>query len=108
MLMEQVEDKKRQICGHKSGTFNDFQLHHHSIFKEHLAINMGILKFEFYLIGHHFIVEADFIASKDMLRFKKNKAVNAQLLRLAAWFSQYTFEIRHFKGKDNVIPDMLS
>ena len=43
-----------------------------------------------------------------MLKFKPNKAVNAQLLRLAAWFSQYLFDISHIKGKNNVIFDFLS
>ncbi|GMN60194.1 hypothetical protein TIFTF001_029283 [Ficus carica] len=43
-----------------------------------------------------------------MLKFKPNKAVNAQLLRLVAWFSQYSFDISHIKRKDNVIPQFLS
>ena len=80
-------------------------LHHHSSFKELLAIKMGIQKFEFHLIGHHFLVETDFFASRGMLN---NKKATPQLLRLAAWFDQYSFEIRHIKGKDNVIPDYLS
>ena len=66
---------------------------------------MGIQKFELHLIGHHFLVETDFTASRRML---KNKKVTPQLLRLAAWFDQYSFDIKHIKGKDNVIPDYLS
>ncbi|GMN66645.1 hypothetical protein TIFTF001_035713 [Ficus carica] len=75
VLYEEDKKGKRQICGYKSGTFKDSQLHHHSTFKELLAIKQGILKFEFHLIGNHFLVETDFAASKGMLKFKPNKAV---------------------------------
>ena len=37
-----------------------------------------------------------------------NKKATPQLLRLAAWSDQYSFEIKHIKRKDNVIPDYLS
>ena len=77
VLYEQDENGKRRICGYKSSTFKESQLHYHSTFKELLAIKQGIMKFEFHLIGHHFLVETDFAASKGMIRFKPNKAVNA-------------------------------
>jgi hypothetical protein len=31
-----------------------------------------------------------------------------QLLRLAEWFSKYTFTVEHIKGTKNLIPDMLT
>ena len=43
-----------------------------------------------------------------MLKFKPSITINAQLLRLAAWFSQYSFDVTNIKGKDNIIPDFLS
>ena len=105
ILLEEDNTRKRRICGYKSGHFKDSQLHYHSFFKELLAIKMGIQKFEIHLIGHHFLVETDFAASRGMLN---NKKATPQLLRLAAWFDQYSFDIKHIKGKDNVIPDYLS
>lgn len=63
VLNEKDKKEIRQICGHKSGTAKDSQLHHHSTFEELLAIKLGILKFESHLIGHHFLVETDFVAS---------------------------------------------
>ena len=69
---------------------------------------MGITKFEFHLIGHYFLFETNFFSFKGMLTFKQNKTVNGQLLRLATWFAKYSFEIKHIKGKQNVIPDFLS
>ncbi|GMN66644.1 hypothetical protein TIFTF001_035711 [Ficus carica] len=108
VLYEEDKKGKRQICGYKSDTFKDSQLHHHSTFKELLAIKQEILKFEFHLIGNHFLVETDFAALKGILKFKPNKAINTQLLKLAAWFLQYSFDISHIKGKVNIIPDFLS
>lgn len=108
ILLEEDRDGKRKICGYKSGHFKDFQLHYHSTFNELIAIKMGILKFEFHLIGHHFLVESDFTTVKGMLNLIKNKMVNAQLLKLAAWFDQFLFDIEHVKGKDNVISNYLS
>ena len=69
VLYEQDEKGKRQICEYKSRMFKNSQFHHHSTFKELLAIKQGILKFEFHLSRHHFLVETDFAASKGMLKF---------------------------------------
>ena len=60
VLLEEDKERKRRICGYKSGSFKDSQIHYHSTFKELLAVKMGISKFEFHLIGHHFLVETDF------------------------------------------------
>ena len=67
-------------------------------------IKIGIQKFEFHLIGHHFLVETNFATSQGMLN---SKTATSQLLRLAAWFDQYYFDIKHIRGKDNIIPDYL-
>ncbi|PON53918.1 hypothetical protein PanWU01x14_199150 [Parasponia andersonii] len=107
-LLEEDKEGKRRVCGYKSGSFKDSQIHYHSTFKELLAVKMRIMKFEFHLIGHHFLVETDFASFRGMMTFKQNKPVNAQLLRLATWFSQYSFEVKHIKGKNNIIPDFLS
>ena len=56
ILLEEDNTRKRRICGYKSGHFKDSQLHYHSSFKELIAIKMGIQKFEFHLIGYHFLV----------------------------------------------------
>ncbi|OMO64225.1 hypothetical protein COLO4_32096 [Corchorus olitorius] len=82
--------------------------HYHSTFKEILGVKYGIQKFEFHLIGHHFIVELDMAAFDQMLDVKKKTVPNPQLLRWSQWFIRYSFTTRHIKGKHNLIPDMLS
>ncbi|OMO64224.1 hypothetical protein COLO4_32095 [Corchorus olitorius] len=73
--------------------------HYHSTFKEILGVKYGIQKFEFHLIGHHFIVELDMAAFDQMLDVKKKTVPNPQLLRWSQWFTCYSFTTRHIKGK---------
>ncbi|KAK8999794.1 hypothetical protein V6N11_065290 [Hibiscus sabdariffa] len=58
-ILFEEKQGKRQLCGYKSGRFSDAEIHYHSTFKEILAVKKGISKFEFHLIGHHFLVEMD-------------------------------------------------
>ena len=78
VLLEQ-NDNQRRICGYKSGAFSHAQQHYHSTMKELLAIKMGISKLKFHLIGHHFIVETDFVASRGMLKAKDAKIGRAHV-----------------------------
>ena len=105
VLLEELKGKRR-LCGYRSGKFKESESHYHSTFKEILVVKNGIQKFEFHLIGHNFLVESDMSAFPQMLNLKKKTIPNAQLLRWSQWFSRYTF--KHIKGKDNIIPDMLT
>ena len=107
VLLEEINGKKG-LCGYKSGKFKDLESHYHSIFKEILAVKNSIQKFEFHLISHHFLIEFDMSTFPHMLNLKKKTIPNAQLLRWSQWFSQYIFTFKHIKGKDNIIPDMLT
>ena len=42
------------------------------------------------------------------LQFKQKIIPNPQLLRWANWFSQYTFEVKHIKGKSNIVANFFS
>jgi len=83
-------------------------MNYHSTFKEILAVKNGIKKFEFHLIGHHFLVELDMTSFSHMTKFKQKQIPNSQLLRSAKWFSKYSFEIKHIPRKQNVLADFLS
>ncbi|KAE8719974.1 hypothetical protein F3Y22_tig00109923pilonHSYRG00045 [Hibiscus syriacus] len=102
------KDQKRYVCGYKSGRFSDAEIHYHSTFKEILVVKKGITKFEFHLIGYHFLVEMDMSSFPQMLKFKQKVIPNPQLLRWAEWFSKYSFDCKHIKGKTNVLADLLS
>ena len=44
----------------------------------------------------------------NMLKFKQKELPKSQLLRWANLFSQWNFDVVHVKGKNNVLPDLLS
>ncbi|KAK8957121.1 hypothetical protein KSP39_PZI000021 [Platanthera zijinensis] len=107
ILLEELNGKRR-ICGYKSGAFKSGELHYHSTYKEILVVKRGIEKFQFHLIGQHFLIEMDMSAFPKMLHFKQNMLPQAQLLRWANWFSQWKFDAQYIKGKNNFLPDFLS
>ena len=43
-----------------------------------------------------------------ILEFKNKMPPDPQTLRLKDWFSRYDFTVKHIKGKQNLIPDLLS
>ncbi|KAK9010520.1 hypothetical protein V6N11_043404 [Hibiscus sabdariffa] len=107
-ILFEEKEKKRHLCGYKSGRFSDAEIHYHSTFKEILAVKKAISKFEFHLIGHHFLVEMDMSSFPQMLKFKQKTVPHPQLLRWAEWFSKFSFDCKHIKGKTNVLADLLT
>ncbi|MBA0788278.1 hypothetical protein Gotri_000112 [Gossypium trilobum] len=43
-----------------------------------------------------------------MLKFKQKDIPHPQQLRWSEWFSKYSFDVKHIKGKTNVLADILS
>ena len=76
--------------------------------KKSLQSKHGIEKFQFHLLRHNFLVEMDMSSFPKMLQFKRKMLPYPQLLRWSNWFSQWSFQVQHIKGKDNVITDYLS
>lgn len=69
---------------------------------------MGIQKFDFHLRGYRFEVQMTNSSFPKILEFKNKMQPDPQTLRLKDWFSRYDFSIKHIKGTQNVIPDLLS
>ena len=65
-------------------------------------------KFQFHLLGHNFLVEMEMSSFPKMLQFKRKMFPRPQLLRWSNWFSQWSFQVKHIKGKNNLITDYLS
>ncbi|KAH9716984.1 hypothetical protein KPL71_021659 [Citrus sinensis] len=107
ILLEDLNDKEHFIT-HASGHFSDTQKHYHSVFKEILAVKNDIKKFEYHLVGHHFLIRMDSSTFPNILNFKGKTVPEKMLLRLKDWFSKYDFSVKHIKGSQNLIPDMLS
>ncbi|KAH9698070.1 hypothetical protein KPL71_023867 [Citrus sinensis] len=70
ILLEELNDKEHFIA-YASGQFSDTQKHYHSVFKEILAVKNGIKKFEYHLIGHHFLIRMDSSAFPNIFNFKE-------------------------------------
>ncbi|KAH9716966.1 hypothetical protein KPL71_021652 [Citrus sinensis] len=107
ILLEEINGKEHFIA-YASGQFSNTQKHYHSVFKEILAVKRGIKKFEYHLIGHHFLIQMDSSAFPNILNFKGKTVLEKMFLRLKDWFSKYDFSVKHIKGSQNLIPDMLS
>ncbi|KAH9734771.1 hypothetical protein KPL71_017496 [Citrus sinensis] len=107
ILLEELNNKEHFIA-YASGQFSDTQKHYHSVFKEILAVKNDIKKFEYHLIGHHFLIRMDSSAFPNIFHFKGKTVPEKMLLRLKDWFSKYDFSVKHIKGSQNLIPDMLS
>ncbi|KAH9716919.1 hypothetical protein KPL71_021635 [Citrus sinensis] len=69
ILLEEINGKENFIA-YASGHFSDTQKHYHSVFKEILAVKNGIKKFEYHLIGHHFLIRMDSSAFPKIFHFK--------------------------------------
>ncbi|KAH9697824.1 hypothetical protein KPL71_023774 [Citrus sinensis] len=69
ILLEELNNKEHFIA-YASGQFSDTQKHYHSVFKEILAVKNGIKKFEYHLIGHHFLIRMDSSAFPNIFHFK--------------------------------------
>ncbi|KAH9780662.1 hypothetical protein KPL71_008163 [Citrus sinensis] len=107
ILLEELNNQDHFIA-HASGHFSDTQKHYHSVFKELLAVKNGIKKFKYHLIGHHFLIRMDSSAFPNILNVKGKTVPEKMLLRLKDWFSKHDFSVKHIKGSQNLIPDMLS
>ncbi|KAH9801898.1 hypothetical protein KPL71_001196 [Citrus sinensis] len=70
ILLEEINGKEHFIA-YASGQFSNTQKHYHSVFKEILAVKNGIKKFEYHLIGHHFLIRMDSSAFPNILNFKE-------------------------------------
>ncbi|KAH9680193.1 hypothetical protein KPL71_026462 [Citrus sinensis] len=71
ILLEETNGKEHFIA-YASGQFSDTQKHYHSVFKEILAVKNGIKKFEYHLIGHHFLIRMDSSVFPNILNFKES------------------------------------
>ena len=107
VLLQQSDDEVLHPISYFSAKLKTHQQSYSTIEKEALALLMALEKFQVYLdhAGHNIVVYSD----HNPLQFvetMKNK--NARLTRWALALQPYAIEIKHIKGKDNIIADFLS
>ena len=90
-----------------SKKLNEPQRKYSTIEKETLALIAALNHFEVYVTSNPgpLVIYTDHNPLKFLNRFK-NK--NQRLTRWSLFLQEYDLDIRHIKGKDNIIPDVLS
>ena len=106
LLQEDDEGVEHPVC-YFSKKFNKSQKNYSTIEKECLALVLALQHFEVYVTSSSLpiVVYSD---HNPLVFLHKMKDKNQRLLRWSLMLQEYVLEIRHIKGKDNVIADCLS
>ena len=106
LLQEDNNGVDHPVC-YFSRKFNKHQKNYSTIEKECLALILAIQHFEVYLTFS--VTPIVVFSDHNPLTFlHKLKNKNQRLLRWSLLLQEYDLEIKHIKGKDNLIPDALS
>ena len=106
LLQEDSNGVDHPVC-YFSRKFNKQQRNYSTIEKECLALILAIQHFEVYLTSSATPIVV-FSDHNPLSFLHKMKNKNQRLLRWGLQLQEYNLEIRHIKGKDNIIPDALS
>ena len=90
-----------------SKKFDKHQVNYSTVEKEALALVMALNHFEVYLQScvHPIIVYSD---HNPLTFINKMKNKNRRLLRWSLMVQEYDIEVKHIKGKENIVADALS
>ena len=106
--MKQNKEGKEQIVQFVSGTWSPAEKNYSTIEKEVKAAWNRIDKFDIHLIHKKIILRTDASALKRVLSKAINKDGEAKFARRQALFSNFNFEVKHMRGKNNCLPNFLS
>ena len=106
LLQEDNNGIDHPVC-YFSKKFNKHQKNYSTIEKECLALILAIQQFEVYLTSSTSPIVV-FSDHNPLSFLHKLKNKNQRLLRWSLLLQEFNLDIRHIKGKDNIIPDALS
>ena len=104
-VLSQNHDGDLLPISYISRSFQKVELNKAIIEKELLAIHFAITYFRPYLYGRHFTVQSD---HRPLIFLYNMKNPASKLTRIRLDLEEYSFDIEHIKGKDNVAADALS
>ena len=106
-ILEQKDSSGGHPVAYFSKKLNEHQRRYSTIEKETLALILALNHFDVFVSSNvgNLIVYSDHNPLKFLHKFR-NK--NQRLTRWSLLLQEYNLEIRHIKGKDNIIPDVLS
>lgn len=102
-VLSQKHDEKDCVVGYGGRSLNPAERNYNTTEKEMLGVVWAINNYRPYLYGRHFTVYSD---HKPLLGDSKNPP-----LRILKWklkLSEYSYEMKHKSGKQNVVADALS
>ena len=106
LLQEDNNGIDHPVC-YFSKKFNKHQKNYSTIEKECLALILAIQQFAVYLTSSTSPIVV-FSDHNPLSFLHKLKNKNQKLLRWSLLLQEFNLDIRHIKGKDNIIPDALS
>ena len=106
LLQEDNNGIDHPVC-YFSKKFNKHQKNYSTIEKECLALILAIQQFEVYLTSSTSPIVV-FSDHNPLSFLHKLKNKNQRSLRWSLLLQEFNLDIRHIKGKDNIIPDALS
>lgn len=106
-VLQQLDDDNWKPIAFFSKKLNETQKKYSAYDKELLAIYSAIKQFKHFLEARHFVIFTDHKPITYAFCQKDEKASPRQLRQLQ-FISQFTTDIRHISGQNNVIADTLS
>jgi len=104
-VLLQEEDGVKHPVQYASRKLKQGEVNYSTIEKECLALVWGVQKFEVYLYGRKFVLESD---HQPLSYIDKARVANARVMRWALALQEYSFQVRHIRGSENVGADFLS
>ena len=107
VLMQEDSNGVDHPVSYFSKKFNKHQKNYSTIEKECLSLILALQHFEVYLTSSSSPIRV-FSDHNPLIFIHKMKNKNQRLLRWSLLLQEYNLDIRHIKGKDNIISDALS
>lgn len=107
-VLQQYVNKKWQPLGYFSKKFSDTQRNYSTFDRELLAIYMAIKHFRKTFEGRNLIVFTDHKPLSYVLQKKPSPSETPRRARQLMFIAEFTTDIRHISGKDNIVADALS
>ena len=107
VLMQEDSNGVDHPVSYFSKKFNKHQKNYSTIEKECLSLILALQHFEVYLTSSSSPIRV-FSDHNPLIFIHKMKNKNQRILRWSLLLQEYNLDIRHIKGKDNIISDALS
>ncbi|GFO47906.1 reverse transcriptase [Plakobranchus ocellatus] len=93
------------LCRYASRKLLSRERRYSAIEREALALVFAVTEFQRYLIFKHFLLQTD---HKPLSYLRTGSPKNARLMRWALALQEFSFQVVHIPGSENVHADVLS